>query len=468
MEKENVVVEKERRHVVVVVLGDIGRSPRMQYHALSVLQHGHNVSLVGYYSGDGLFPDLKVYHDDDQDDPTNSSSQRQNSLCIIPLNPFIDPRRHRPTQKPLLPFYFIARALSLICSLFWGLLQCRKDVHVVLVQNPPSIPTLLVAYLYTRFKNAKFMIDWHNLGFSMLENKHLQSLVRLYERVMAPTADAHFCVTHAMKAWLKQHFHIHAHTLYDGPPHFFRPIESQEMKESTLKELIQKYPSQLQNFQIDNKEQQTKSLPKFIISSTSWTPDEDFGILLDALCLLDPKLTLLDDNHPHTRLVVVVTGKGPQKEYYQNKIKDLSLQNIEISTIWLDAQDYPKLLACADLGVSLHTSTSKLDLPMKIWDMLGCAIPVCAVHYDCLKEELFSKEARGHTFTNHQILSQQIYDLLFSKSTNCENDQISKMKLALTSTAKPDRWSTNWDTYAKPIILSTLSTKKLVKGKKDD
>ena len=35
-------------HIQVLVLGDIGRSPRMQYHALSVAKHGCKVDLVGY------------------------------------------------------------------------------------------------------------------------------------------------------------------------------------------------------------------------------------------------------------------------------------------------------------------------------------------------------------------------------------------------------------------------------------
>lgn len=34
--------------VVVLVLGDIGRSPRMQYHALSIARKGGLVDLVGY------------------------------------------------------------------------------------------------------------------------------------------------------------------------------------------------------------------------------------------------------------------------------------------------------------------------------------------------------------------------------------------------------------------------------------
>jgi beta-1,4-mannosyltransferase len=34
--------------VVVLVLGDIGRSPRMQHHALSIARKGGLVDLVGY------------------------------------------------------------------------------------------------------------------------------------------------------------------------------------------------------------------------------------------------------------------------------------------------------------------------------------------------------------------------------------------------------------------------------------
>ena len=40
-------VTRERR-VHILVLGDIGRSPRMQYHALSIAKHGGQVDFIGY------------------------------------------------------------------------------------------------------------------------------------------------------------------------------------------------------------------------------------------------------------------------------------------------------------------------------------------------------------------------------------------------------------------------------------
>lgn len=39
---------KDDVSVQIVVLGDLGRSPRMQYHALSVAKNGGKVRLVGY------------------------------------------------------------------------------------------------------------------------------------------------------------------------------------------------------------------------------------------------------------------------------------------------------------------------------------------------------------------------------------------------------------------------------------
>lgn len=66
------------------------------------------------------------------------------------------------------------------------------------------------------------------------------------------------------------------------------------------------------------------------------------------------------------QLLIIVTGKGPQKAMYEDRMRKLDLRHVAFRTAWLESSDYPCLLGSADLGVCLHTSSSGLDLPMKV------------------------------------------------------------------------------------------------------
>lgn len=97
--------------------------------------------------------------------------------------------------------------------------------------------------------------------------------------------------------------------------------------------------------------------PALLVSSTSWTPDEDFSILLEALRRFDSR-TASGASPTLPLVMVVVTGKGPDKAKYVERMRAARMTRVAVCTAWLEPQDYPVLLGSADLGICLHTSTS--------------------------------------------------------------------------------------------------------------
>lgn len=155
-----------------------------------------------------------------------------------------------------------------------------------------------------------------------------------------------------------------------------------------------------------------------VVSSTSWTADEDFGLLWKAIVLCEDKLAKGGPrrNSLFPTILLVITGKGPLRSKYEDLFRSQRLFFFKIKTLWLDAADYPKLLASADLGISLHASSSGLDLPMKIVDMMGCGLPVLAHSYPCIGE-LIEDEVNGCLFDDAEHLSEQILVTNLSKSS---------------------------------------------------
>jgi beta-1,4-mannosyltransferase len=322
----------------------------------------------------------------------------------------------------------------------------RPDVFIV--QNPPSVPTLAAVKLASWLRGAKFIVDWHNFGYTLLGLSHGRShiIVKIYfwfEKHFGRMADGAFCVTKAMKHELDQKWGINATVLYDQSPEFFHPASLTEKHElfsrlgnsicsamgnddciSVEKEVEDRNTTVFTSW-VDGEIFLKPNRPALVVSSTSWTPDEDFSILLEAALMYDRRVaaTLGEDDSMdegklwidikngkqfvYPRLLFIITGKGPDRMKYEEQIKRLKLRRVAFRTMWLASEDYPLLLGSADLGVSLHTSSSGLDLPMKVVDMFGCGLPVCAASFSCI-DELVKINNNGLLFSTSSELADEL------------------------------------------------------------
>ncbi|GAM40070.1 hypothetical protein TCE0_034f12127 [Talaromyces pinophilus] len=315
--------DQEKVTVQILVLGDIGRSPRMQYHALSIARHGGLVDIIGY-QGD---------------------------------------------QHPLV-----------------------------------------------RISN------W-------------------YEKLFCGWATAHLCVTNAMARVLKEEFGISKApilTLHDRPASHFKAILDEEERVQFLASLEEVTATKAKLASGD---------VRVLVSSTSWTPDEDFLVLIDALCRYSEVATAENTTLP--RVLAIITGKGPQKEMYLNEIssreKAGKLEKVTIKTAWLSTLDYARLLGCASLGVSLHTSSSGVDLPMKVVDMFGAGLPVVGWSRFEAWPELVTEGVNGRGFGSSEELASHLTDL-FGNPKKLENLRNGAQKESLR------RWDQEWDPIAGRLL----------------
>ncbi|XP_075503137.1 UDP-glycosyltransferase TURAN-like [Primulina tabacum] len=469
-----------RNRAAVVVLGDIGRSPRMQYHALSLARQGFlEVDIVAYGGSD-----------------PHTSLLENKSIHI-----------HKVPQWPTVPQTFpkILRPLMLICKpiiqflmLLWYLCIKIPAPDVFIVQNPPSVPTLVVVKWASWLRHSSFIVDWHNFGYTLLamslgRSSYFVAVYRWIENHFGKMAHGSLCVTRAMQHELAQNWGIKTTVLYDQPPEFFRPSlleESHDLFCRISKSLNQPYglrdcissgsagpDSNYPNTtpfttQIDSDISLKENRPALIVSSTSWTPDEDFSILLEAAVMYDRRVAALlheDDSvgdetvweeihsgkrFAYPRLLFIITGKGPEKEKYEKILKKLSLKRVAFRTMWLTAEDYALLLGSSDLGVCLHTSSSGLDLPMKVVDMFGCGLPVCAVSYSCIKE-LVETGKNGLLFSSSSELADELMMLFEGFPNRC--DALQSMRTSLMERRSSSRWATEWEENAKPLIHRVIS-----------
>ncbi len=162
--------------VLLIVLGDFGRSPRMQYHAAALAREGVSIDVIalrGKPPIDELIGNPKV------------------TLHLI------------PSVQLAAPFRLALHAV------WMALLLCivrRPDV--ILVQNPPAFPAVPLALAFGRIRGTAVIVDWHNLTSAMaglrIRSSRMVELLRRAEEAAGRRADAALAVSEPLREHLEQ------------------------------------------------------------------------------------------------------------------------------------------------------------------------------------------------------------------------------------------------------------------------
>src|SRR3954452_13457658 len=186
---------------VVLALADLGRSARMQYHARALASCGVEIDFIGF-TGTPLPRSI-------EDEPRIRLHRLAPATLRTP--------RSSGTE-------YTFRALIDVVRLsfrLWRTLRRLKQPDLVLLQNPPAFPTVAIARLCLRKRGVRFVIDWHNLGYTMLRLRlgrwnPVVRLARWLERRDARLVEANLCVSRGMAAFLESRFGVtNARVLYD-------------------------------------------------------------------------------------------------------------------------------------------------------------------------------------------------------------------------------------------------------------
>ena len=183
---------QRKNSVLILVLGDMGRSPRMMYHASSFARHDWETVLLGY-TDTPLIPAL---------------------LETPHIHPFAIASPPRLVMAlPWVVHAPVRIAYQIISIIKTVLFVLPVHPEIIMVQNPPSIPTLLLAKYLARMCRSKLVIDWHNTGYSILamrtgEASILVRIAKWFEMTFGRTAHAHLFVTRALESFLSKEWSL--------------------------------------------------------------------------------------------------------------------------------------------------------------------------------------------------------------------------------------------------------------------
>ena len=402
----------------------------MQYHARALAASGVDVEFIGY---DGA-PLPKALLDDPRVTVRHIREARLRSRV----------GRSALLYTPAAVVDNIRLGIRLLVALLRA-----PAFDLLLVQNPPALPTLIVVWLVSRLRGARLVVDWHNLGYTMLAlrlgRRHMAvRLVRWMEKIAGRGAHANLCVSRGFAKFLGDRFRLsNVSVLYDRPASAFASLERTE-REQIRQALFTRLGIR------------GSGPVGFIVSPTGWTADEDFDVVIDAVLQIEDRIRGWEAGGPLRRfpdLVVLVTGDGARRSEFERRFAGLPARRVQLRTRWLDPEDYPRIVGSADLGLCLHRSSSGVDIPMKVVDLFGAGVPVCALDYGACLAERVRHGDNGLLFSTARQLADVIFDLFETFPDSAST--LDRLRAGARRAARPT-WEEGWAREAKPVLLADL------------
>ena len=263
--------------------------------------------------------------------------------------------------------------------------------------------------------------------------------------------DMHLCVSAAMGRWVGMNLGKEGVVVYDRPRGEWvsRRIGGDGVRMGKEEEGRMEFFERILGncFGMKRENVWVRGECKVAVTCTSWTADEDFGLLLSALKQVDSVLS--ESSMKFKSLVVFITGRGPLRKHYEQVLLQESYSNIAVCTAWLAYKDYLQLLRSADVGISLHKSSSGIDLPMKVVDMFGSGLPVYSYEYNAI-DELVLNGKNGCLFKDCDGLARLLNEMF---SENGSEELIRMQENLERYFAKPQvRWDGYWASMVLPLF----------------
>lgn len=399
----------------------------MQYHAHALATCGVHVDLIGY-AGTQL-------------------PQRLTDNPRIAVRHVGEARLRSSIGASATLYALAALADSALLSirLFAALVRTSR-FDLLLVQNPTALPALYVSWMAARLRRARMVIDWHNLGYTILAlrlgRRHLAvRLGRWFEKMGGRLADAHLCVSRGFAKFLTDRFKLsNVRVLYDRPASAFTSIERTE-REQIRQALFTRLGIR------------GAGPVGFVVSPTGWAADEDFDVVIEAVLQIEDRIRGWEAGGPQRRfpdLVVLVTGDGARRSEFERRFAGLPARRIQLRTRWLDPEDYPRIVGSADLGLCLHRSSSGVDIPMKVVDLFGAGVPVCALDYGACLAERVRHGDNGLLFSTARQLADELFDLFETFPGGAS--MLDRLRSGARRSARPT-WEEGWAAEARPVLL---------------